>query len=369
MPLEQRPYQSRIVGKTLQAYDRGLISVLIESATGSGKSCMGLEVARQMQKQGFKVGWVSLRRNLLKQVAGMNEEFFGLKDIEYISLFQNEVPSCDFLVLDECQHSACGTCVSLLNRMKPKKFLGLSATPFRTDRMQLSFQKVIKDAGIHVLIQQGYLAPYQHFVMPEYNPVTVSDFYLREKEKWGKTLVFFLSVDECYQMKNLLWEKGVASEVVTADTDRDAQLERFEKGEIPVLINVFILTEGFDCPSLKTVFVRPSGRGPSIQMGGRVFRKHPSKEYAQIVQCKQTRFAFPHKVKALAEWVWVQGSSEEGQWRSVVGNENVALAQATSLRIIANSASVKLPQLIQKSLSSRRRRNRGESLGGWLSSQ
>jgi superfamily II DNA or RNA helicase len=368
MPLEQRPYQSRIVGKTLQAFERGLISVLIESPCGSGKTVMALEAARQMEKQGYKIGWVSLRRNLLKQAAAMNEEFFGIKNIQWISLFQNEVPPCDFLILDECHHQACGSCVSLLNQIKPKKFLGMSATPFRTDRMQLSFQKVIKDAGIHVLIQQGYLAPYQHFVMPEYNPVTVSEFYLREKEKWGKTLAYFLSVDECYQMKNLLWEAGVKSEVVTADTDRDAQLEMFEKGEIPVLINVFILTEGFDCPSLKTVFVRPSGRGPSIQMGGRVFRKHPSKEYAQIVQCKQTRFAFPHKVKALAEWVWVQGS-EEGQWRSVVGNENVALAQATSLRIIANSASVKLPQMIQKSLSSRRRRNRGESLGGWLSSQ
>jgi hypothetical protein len=116
-----------------------------------------------------------------------------------------------------------------------------------------------------------------------------------------------------------------------------------------------------------TIVTRRKGKVAIVGNCGRVFRKHPSKEYAQIVQCKQTRFAFPHKVKALAEWVWVQGS-EEGQWRSVVGNENVALAQATSLRIIANSASVKLPQLIQKSLSSRRRRSRGESLGGWINS-
>jgi len=354
---EQRPYQERIIGKTLQAYERGLISVLIESPTGSGKTYMALRIAKQLAKQGMRVGWVSLRRNLLTQAADENEQSSKIPNLQFISLFQNNLPEgLDFLVLDECHHSACGTCVSLLNRMKPKKFLGMSATPFRTDRMQLSFQKVIKDAGIHVLIQQGFLAPYQHYVIQQYNPTTVAETYLRDRQKWGKSLAFFLSVDECYQLKQLLTAGGVKTEVVTAETDREAQIKAFEEGDVEFLANVFVLTEGFDCPPLRTVFVRPSGRGPSIQMGGRVFRKHASKPFAQIVQCKNTHFSFPQRVHAQAEWVW-----HENQWRSVVGNENVGLAQQMSLRIIANQ-NVMLPKII---MGARKRRRFGQG-GGFL---
>ena len=349
MSLEPRPYQQRIVGKTLQAYDRGLISTLIESPTGSGKTVMALSIAREMEKRGMRIGYVAHRRNLLKQASEENQEFFGIKNIEFISLFQNQLPDgINFLILDECHHQACNTCVSLLNRVKPKSFLGMTATPFRTDRMQLSFQKVIKDAGIHILIQQGFLAPYQHFVIPDFNPVSIAETYIRERARWGKSVIFFLTTEDCYECKRLLGLAGIRAEVVTHETDRDLQLSMFEKGDVDVLINVFILTEGFDCPPLKTVFVRPSGRGPSIQMGGRVFRRHETKPWANIVQCRNTHFSFPQRVRAQAEWIWA-----ENQWRSVAGNENVVAVQAKTLKIIAES-NVTLPELVRQALNTSR---------------
>jgi superfamily II DNA or RNA helicase len=351
--LEQRPYQQRIIEKTLAAFEKGMTSVLIESPCGSGKTAMALSVAKVIAGQDMKIGWVALRRNLLKQAKEENDRYFGIKNIEYISLFQNDLPNnVDCLILDECHHVAAPTCVTLLNRIRPKSYLGVTATPFRTDRMQLSFQKVIKDCGIHLLIQQGYLAPYQHFVIPQYNPAYVAETYAREPERWGKSLIFFLTVDECYRCQKLLMERGIKSEVVTAVTDRDDQIERFEKGEIPVLINVFVLTEGFNCCPLRTVFIRPSTRGPSIQAGGRVFRKHESKPFAQIVQSANTKFSFSQKVKALQEWTWF-----DGQWHAVSGNENVAVVQAMSLRVIANATSI-IPAYLTKNQPRRRRRMR-----------
>ena len=48
----------------------------------------------------------------------------------------------------------------MYNAIKPKVVIGLSATPFRTDRMRLPFSKIIKDAGIRALIDGGWLAQF-----------------------------------------------------------------------------------------------------------------------------------------------------------------------------------------------------------------
>jgi superfamily II DNA or RNA helicase len=344
--LEKRPYQDRIHTKALKAYDAGAISCLIESPTGSGKTVMGLGIAQEMERRGMRIGWVAMRRNLLAQAKAENEEKFGIKNIEFISMFQKELPKVDFMVLDECHHQACGTCVTLLNRAKPKKYLGMTATPFRTDRMQLSFQKVIKDAGIHLLIQEGYLAPYEHFIIPKWSPPDVAAAYAEEKERWGKSVMFFLTVEECYTCQAALLTRGIQSEVITANTDRDEQLDRFDRGEIPVVLNVYILSEGFDCPDLKTVWVRPSSKSPTIQMAGRVFRKHPSKPFAQIVQSEDASFTIVDHARALNRYTKISG-----QWLSIRGNDNLQRAHLRALQTIAASKDVKMPDHIKKALT------------------
>ena len=73
--VQPRPYQQRIVGKAVGLFaDAGLRSVLIESPTGSGKTVMGLLVARALQERlGIRVGWVAMRRYLLDQARAEND--------------------------------------------------------------------------------------------------------------------------------------------------------------------------------------------------------------------------------------------------------------------------------------------------------
>src|SRR5947209_18433332 len=73
--VQPRPYQLRIVAKAVGLFaDAGLRSVLIESPTGSGKTVMGLLVARALQERlGVRVGWVAMRRYLLEQARAENE--------------------------------------------------------------------------------------------------------------------------------------------------------------------------------------------------------------------------------------------------------------------------------------------------------
>ncbi len=187
---EPRPYQRRIMRKAISLFQgtardtKGnaeplVSSVLVESPTGSGKTIMGLAIARWMQTHlNMSVGWTAIRRNLLAQAAAENARGFGV-DLRLISMFDKHPPKVDLLIIDEAQHDGAMSMANMHGIIKPKKILGLSATPFRSDRFKLCFEKSIRDAGIHSLIQEGYLSPYHHYTIPRYTPIEVAQAYAR----------------------------------------------------------------------------------------------------------------------------------------------------------------------------------------------
>jgi len=350
--VESRAYQLRMLSQVMHMF-RGTYrdragelepvaqSVLIESPTGSGKTVIGLAVARQFQREfGFSVGWVAMRRNLLAQAQEENRRWGFDVDLVTISMFDKAPPPVDMLIVDEAQHDAAMSMANLHCTLRPKKVLGLTATPFRTDRIKLCFDKVIRDVGIHQLIQDGYLSRYHHFTIPVYSPATVAELLIQAPEHWGKSLVFFHRQEQCRDCWQTLAAAGVPAEVVTAQTARERQLADFAADRIRVLINMSILTEGFDCPSLKTVFCRPSGRGCTIQMAGRVFRKHADLPHKQIVQCKATRHPFIRTATAEEQYVWA-----DGQWRALTVNRQITAISDRTRQMIAR-AEVSLPKLV-----------------------
>ena len=349
--VEPRPYQQRIVEKAVGYLTNGDQSVLIESPTGSGKSVMGLLIGKQMQQQhGYRIGWVANRRYLLAQAAAENvNKGIHINNLRLISMFDKQpTADVDLLIVDECQHDAADSMAHIHNVVKPKRILGLTATPFRTDRVKLCFQKIIKDAGIHQLIQDGYLSQYHHFTLPSYTPQDVAEFYAREPQKWGKTLLFFHTLQQCAEAKAELQRRGFVSDVVTGSSNREEQLEAFLTGKINLLINCMVLTEGFDCPDLQTVFIRPSCKGPTIQMGGRVFRKHPRHPLKQVVQCKNTSWPLTRTAQPLEQYLWMSG-----EWRSLKINPHLNAINARA-RIAIAQTEVTLPPVVVKNLNKRR---------------
>ncbi|MFO7906109.1 MAG: DEAD/DEAH box helicase [Planctomycetota bacterium] len=350
--LENRAYQARIVEKCLGMFEgthrdrwgeaeRAAHSVLVESPTGSGKTIMGLEIARQLQHRfGYSVGWASMRRNLLVQAKQENERRGFAVDLRLISMFDKHPPKVDVLVVDEAQHDAAASMANLHSTIRPRYVLGMTATPFRTDRIKLCFDRIIKDAGIHQLIQDGFLSRYHHFTIRRYSPASVAECYLREPERWGKSLIFFHRLVQCNECCERLTRGGARAEVVTARTDRQRQIAEFSEGKIDVLLNMAILTEGFDCPSLKTVFCRPSGRACTIQMAGRVFRKCVETPFKQIVQCNNTRHPFVKTALADEQYAW----SEEG-WQTLKLNRHITAISDVARRAIA-AVDVKLPPVV-----------------------
>ena len=350
--VQARDYQARIIASAIRMFagtqdgrDRLPLppakSVLIESPTGSGKTVMGLAIAAMIQRvTGARVGWVAMRRNLLAQAQKENlKRGFGLR-MESISMFEKNPPDVDLLVVDEAQHDAATSMANLHSQIRPKWTLGLSATPYRTDRIKLCFDQVIRDAGIAALIADGYLSDYHHYTIPQHTPSRIAQLLIDDPKKWGKSLVFFHRRSECDLLFLLLDQAGIRSSVVTASSDREQQIEDFANGKLDVLINMAILTEGFDCPELQTVFCRPSGKGCTIQMAGRVLRTSRLVPVKQIVQCRKTPHPMMRTAMPAEQYLW----TDDG-WRSIRANKKLdAMTQVARQRVA--KAEVSLHKLV-----------------------
>jgi superfamily II DNA or RNA helicase len=290
-----------------------------------------------------------MRRNLLAQAAAENQRGFGV-DLQLISMFEKHPPRVDLLIIDEAQHDGALSMANLHGCIKPKNILGLSATPFRSDRFKLCFERSIRDAGTHALIQEGYLSPYHHYTIPRYAPAEVAEAYARDRRRWGQSLIFFHTMADCRQCQRELARRGIDAELVTGKSDRERQIADFSAGRVSVMINMIILAEGFDCPSLQTVFCRPSGRLCTVQMAGRALRKHPLLPFKQVVQCAQTRYPFPRGATPAEQYLW----SDADGWRSLKLNRHIEAMTRRMQSLIASSGS-QLPAMLTHQAAARTR--------------
>lgn len=394
--VDPRPYQARIINKAYTAYlpvehgGKGLRAVLIQSPTGSGKTIMALLEIRALQRwyksQGRKlvVGWVAMRRNLLEQASKENEAKKVGAEVHWISMFQKELPDellnaeDRMLVIDEAQHDAASSCMHIHAEVKPQLILGMTATPFRTDSVKLCFDTVIADAGISNLIKDGFLAQFDHYTIPCWTPTAVARFYLREPSRWGKSIMYFHTVDACFETKRLMELGGIRCDVVTGSSDKEAQLEAYRNGATDVLINCYVLAEGFDCPELQSVFCRPSCKGVTIQMCGRAFRKCMELEARGIrkviVQSKHSHWPFIKTAQPVIQWLWTpengdmngkdvtpeqsEAMCESGEWRSLTVNPNINRINTRMLVALAG-INVTMPKFISSRQGKTRRRRGG----------
>lgn len=334
--IDTRDYQERIVVRAINyILVEGATSMMIESATGSGKTIIGLLICKVLQEVlGYNTNWCTMRRNLLTQAGEKDRDMNFNVEPELVSMFDANPKENDVLLVDEAHHDSTTSMANVHSKTRPKIIILLSATPIRADKATIFFQKSIKDSGIRALIRDGWLSQFHHFTIDDWTPEEVAKCYLRSPEKWGKSCVFFHKYEQCLEFQRLLLNAGVESELVTAKTNRDEQLERFENGEIDILINMMILTEGFDCPALETVFVRDSYKGTTIQMGGRVLRLYEGM-VKNIVQSKQTPYPFTRLASAKAKFLWEE---ETQSWKELGTNPLIDKIVADSLQQLAAHA-------------------------------
>jgi superfamily II DNA or RNA helicase len=163
--IESRDYQRRVVARAIEMFTGPHVdrrqelpearSVIVESPTGSGKTVMGLLIAKWAQETlGMRVVWSAMRRNLLTQVERENRDRgFGV-DLAVVSMFEKSPPRADLLIVDEAHHDATRSMASLHAAVGPAKVLGLTAYEFKykgDDEKRVGFmaqdvQKVLPEA-------------------------------------------------------------------------------------------------------------------------------------------------------------------------------------------------------------------------------
>lgn len=232
------------------------------------------------------------------------------------------MPPMDLIVIDEAHHVAADSYLRIIDRAKelnPKlQILGVTATPQRADKkaLKLVFDNVADVISIKELIEAGNLVRPRVFVIDcglrsELAGVrkTVSDFDMAQveaimdkdavtskviaewKEKAGtrKTVVFCSTVDHAEHVTQAFCDAGIKADIVhggLSDNARRRALIDFEKDRTQVLVNVAVLTEGYDCQTVSCVLLlRPcSYKSTMIQMIGRGLRKVDPDKHPGVIK-------------------------------------------------------------------------------------
>lgn len=228
-----------------------------------------------------------------------------------------------YVVVDEAHHASAPTYEKILNYLKQKvpnlKLLGLTATPFRSDARHLSDifpDDIAYKVDLTDLIKRGILSlPHfeecqtdlvlnltkeeqQRLEFEDWIPTDIAIKMAKHKlrnalivkqynyQKYGQTIVFAINRIHAVVLKTLFEKAGVkCGLIISRETDdvlemkqfgleNKATIKAYQLGEIHVLINVNILTEGVDLPQTQSVFLtRPTTSAALMtQMIGRALR-------------------------------------------------------------------------------------------------
>jgi DNA repair protein RadD len=308
-----RPFQQSAIDAVGREFRAGKTGVVLVSPTGSGKTFMGAFMVRALVSMtGARVAWGAHRQELVDQAAetlramGLDVGANGLGASAPVQLgtyqawvSRGAAPDADWFVSDECHHLADKVGWQEIQRAYRdggKRTVGLTATPARGDGRALAlFDGLVVAAQVRELQALGLLVPLRIKRAPgrvgkDRIAQEPWDAY-QEFARGRSTVVFAPHVKAAEAYVEGFRGAGVPASLITGETppdERAATLGRFSSGLLPVLVNVQVLTEGWDAPRCSCVIL---GRGCGsqalyIQMTGRALRPYPGKLDAMLIDLR-----------------------------------------------------------------------------------
>ena len=340
-------------------------SVMAQMPTGTGKTYLLTAVIDSFVSNNpmEKVWIVAHRRELVSQIDETVRKFHSYSASNTSSLLSSvkamsilwlmrhydeieEVPG--MIVIDEAHHALAKTYKEMWERFPKAKFLGLTATPCRLNGKGFTdlFDVLVQSWDVPEFISKGRLATYD-FVSIKSDSVTQRlidslqkrgadgdyqnkemDMLLNKKpsierlyrslEEYGKGrkgIVYAINISHAQKITKLYQENGVKAIAIdskTPATERQQDIEAFKKGDIQVLVNVDIFSEGFDCPDVEFVqLARPTlSLAKYLQMVGRGLRVAKEKKNCVIIDNVGL-----YRVFGLPSQVWNWKATFEGRLR------------------------------------------------------
>jgi superfamily II DNA or RNA helicase len=318
--------------------EKGKKRSLLISATGTGKTYLSAFDVKNFNPK--KVLFVVHRLNIAKAALKTFQTIF--KDTKSMGLFSGfeknmnvdfifstiqtiskednlklfNPNSFDYIIIDETHRAGAQSYTKLINYFKPKFLLGMTATPERTDGLdifKLFDYNIAYEIRLHNAMEENMLSPFHYFGVSD---ISINEELLKEKnafnllttderveriieniEKYGvdngntKGLIFCSSVEESKILSFKFNDKGyrtVSLSGLNTEKEREEAIEKLESNDedkLDYIFTVDIFNEGVDIPKInQIVMLRPTQSAIIfVQQLGRGLRKTEDKEYLTVI--------------------------------------------------------------------------------------
>ena len=337
-----RPYQDVAVNSAIKSLNKHKNTIVV-APTGAGKTIMLSSLIGKMHKENNKVLVLQHRDELVNQnmdkfkkinpnistsILNADEKDWSgdvvFAMVQTLSRPNNlsSMQRVNLIIIDESHHTIANSWLNIIKESKEinpnVRIAGFTATPNRGDGKGLKqvFSNCSHQIEIATLIREGFLVSPKTFVInvgvqKELSQVrkTIDEFNMDEVARimnkrpinervvneWHKqasdrkTVVFCSTKNHAKDLCDEFVKQGVRAEVLTGDTKKDVRvnmLQSLSNGDLQVVINVAVLTEGFDSPPVSCIILtRPcSYKSTMVQMIGRGLRTIDPNEYPNIIK-------------------------------------------------------------------------------------
>ncbi|WP_317415957.1 DEAD/DEAH box helicase [Thermophilibacter provencensis] len=332
-PIQPNNMQERALEALAKLHERKEPRALLVSATGTGKTYLSAFDVQEVNPR--RVLFLVHRRRILEASKRSFEKLlagaytYGIYDpgrdwhgstclfamcstiVNHLSDF--EPSSFDYIVIDEAHRAGSRGYQQIMQFFTPTFYLGMTATPQRTDGYDvfalfnhvIAYQITLQDA-----LANNMLSPFHYFGIADlkiddadvddpslFTKLTsdervrhivtkIEEYSVRKEGRRG--LIFCNRVDEASELSsrfNELGYKTCALSGSNSDAERDEAIARLEAGDLEYIFSVDVMNEGVDIPSLNQIIMlrRTESAIVFVQQLGRGLRKSDDKEFLLVL--------------------------------------------------------------------------------------
>ena len=341
-----RPYQAEMKLQIYNLWDR-IDNVMLQMPTGTGKTIVFTSIVRdirrwcQLNSKESKILIIAHRKELIEQASkklgvlrhgiiqsgkpqnvmlpiqvASIQTFMSRRNYETMRLLR-----FDFIIIDEAHHSMAPGYQKLWDMFPNSKKLGVTATPWRMSHTGFTslFGDIVLSKSIEWFVNNGYLSNYDYIsisrnseiqqevnsidrfgVDGDYLEAELSNLFDKDKiraelyksykqfAKGKKGIIYAIDRKHAANITELYIANGVKACMIDGTTpanERQNLIESFKAGNIEVIVNVNIFSEGFDCPDIEFIqLARPTkSLALYLQQVGRALRISPNKSSSIIL--------------------------------------------------------------------------------------